>query len=621
MVENYGNYDNQMQLFIRQLIMISERINIFTNQLFHNLELTDSFMIKQLKISNFRCYDESVITFNGTSILVGRNNAGKSTMIEALKIISCVTRKYKTSRFIAPPDWIPDATYYGISPNVENMNISDRGIFNMYGNPPAIIEAVFTNGNVIKAYVGEGLDIFAVLIDRDGNPIRNSKEVKYLDIPVIEVLPQISAVLDTEKVIKKTTVDGNRLTRLASRNFRNQLLYYNESFPVFKELVESTWEGLIVKPVESLYSDDGRIIHFYVRVGNFEAEIGWMGHGLQMWVQAMWFISQCPSNAIVVLDEPDVYMHADLQRRLVRLVKPMFSQLIVATHSLEIIEEVSSECIIPIDSRKPVIKPIGDELSLHLLSEELGCPFNIDLARIFISNRFIIWDGDDHDRKVLSAFQSILYPKDLHPLITFPKAFVEGWNGWKKAITISDVFSSNNIPLQLYCIFNSGFHTELEKQMRMNDALKREINLHIWDKREIDNYAINPYIIYQYFNVNRSKGELTVSILKEKMDSIIESLKEEVFNELIEELHENPFKQSDTIYEQAKVELEAKCNNPTDIISGRKFFNTLSLWSQETLGIGISALQLIPYFSSAEILPEIKQVIGMIIDSENVNRN
>ena len=45
-------------------------------------------MIKQISITNFRCYEQSTITFNGTSILVGRNNAGKSTMIEALKIIS-----------------------------------------------------------------------------------------------------------------------------------------------------------------------------------------------------------------------------------------------------------------------------------------------------------------------------------------------------------------------------------------------------------------------------------------------------------------------------------------------------------------------------------------------------
>lgn len=267
-------------------------------------------MLRKLIIKNFRCYEKSTITFNGTSILVGKNNAGKSTMIEALKIISSVTRKYRTARFIEPPEWVPKVDSYGVSPNVENMNISDRGIFYLYGNPPAIIEAQFSNGTSIKAFVGEGLSIFALLFDENGEPIESSRMAKMVDIPIIEVLPQISAVLDTEKVLKKTTVDGNRYTRLASRNFRNQLFYYKEVFPAFKELVESTWEELQVKPLETVYTDDGPILHFFVRVRAFEAELGWMGHGLQMWIQTMWFISQCPSNAIVVLDEPDVYMHA-----------------------------------------------------------------------------------------------------------------------------------------------------------------------------------------------------------------------------------------------------------------------------------------------------------------------
>ena len=86
-------------------------------------------MIKQLNITNFRCYEKSTIKFNGTSILVGRNNAGKSTMIEVLKIISSVTRKYKTMRFVSPPEWVGGEPNNGVSPNVENMNISDRGIF------------------------------------------------------------------------------------------------------------------------------------------------------------------------------------------------------------------------------------------------------------------------------------------------------------------------------------------------------------------------------------------------------------------------------------------------------------------------------------------------------------
>ena len=160
---------------------------------------SDYTMLKQLRIRNFRCYIDTTIHFNGTSILVGRNNAGKSTMIEALKIISSVTRKYKSLRFTPAPDWA-DTDELGVSPNVENMNISDRGMFYLYGEAPAIIEAIFHNGTSIKAYVGEGLDVFAVIYDSDDYPIRNGKEAKTVEIPLIEVLPQISAVLDKNHV-------------------------------------------------------------------------------------------------------------------------------------------------------------------------------------------------------------------------------------------------------------------------------------------------------------------------------------------------------------------------------------------------------------------------------------
>lgn len=552
-------------------------------------------MIKQLKITNFRCYRESTITFSGTSILVGRNNAGKSTMIEALKIISSVTRKYKTLRFTAPPDWVNEKESYGVSPNVENMNISDRGIFNMYGDPPAIIEATFTNNTAIKAYVGEYLKIFAIIYDTDGCAARNSKEIKNIDIPIIEVLPQISAVLDNEKIINKKTVDGNRATRLASRNFRNQLYYYDEAFPKFKELAESTWEGLKICPIETIFQEDGRILQLYVRVGNFEAEIGWMGHGLQMWIQTMWFISQCSPNAIVVLDEPDVYMHADLQRRLVRLLLPMFPQLIIATHSLEIIEEVTSECIIPIDSNKTNITPIGHETSLQFLSKQLGSPFNIDLARLFISNQFILWDGDDTSRKIISSFQSVILPHDLHPIINLPKAFVHGWDDWGKVKAIAEMFSINKVNLKLYCLLNSDNHTNKEIYELMQEAKRNNINLHIFEKKEIDNYSINAEVILRYISHNKKYGDVSIDELEKVIYGIAEEMREDLLNN----------NNSDVI---AHSEIY-------DVISGREFFNILSLWTQEMFDVTISARQLVPYFHINEVPREINDIILKIVDN------
>ena len=566
-------------------------------------------MLRKLVIKNFRCYEKSTITFNGSSILVGKNNAGKSTMIEALKIISSVTRKYRTARFIDPPEWVPNVDSYGVSPNVENMNISNRGIFYLYGNPPAVIEALFSNGTSIKAYVGEELSIFALLFDENGEPIESNRMAKMVEIPIIEVLPQISAVLDTEKVLKKTTVDGNRYTRLASRNFRNQLYYYNEVFPTFKELVESTWEELQVKPTEKVYTDDGPILHFFVRVRAFEAELGWMGHGLQMWIQTMWFISQCPSNAIVVLDEPDVYMHADLQRRLVRLITPMFSQLIIATHSLEIIEEVPSDSIIPIDSNKRLIKPIGDESALSSLSEELGNPLNIDLARLFISNRFIIWDGGNSDRAILSAFQSILYPQDLHPIITYPKAYVNGWNDWDKSIAIAELFSLNKLSVELFCISNSGYHTMDEIQERNNDAQSRGINLHVWSKNEIDNYAININVICRYLATVNQMGDVNKQSVIAKIQEILSSIYKKI---------EKKVKNTGDEEKNATIdEINYRIDEPLNIISGKAFFKALSVWTRKEYGVGIGARQIVPYFLPSEVPSEIKTVIDALMKGKS----
>ena len=558
-------------------------------------------MIRKLVIKNFRCYENSTIFFNGTSIIVGKNNAGKSTLIEALKIISSVTRKYRSLHFVAPPQWVTNVETNGVSPNVENMNISDRGIFYLYGNPPAIIEAQFANGAMVRAYVGEGLSIFALIFDENGALVHNNKEARVVDIPTIEVLPQISAVLDSEKLIKKATVDGNRSTRLASRNFRNQLYYYKDAFPAFKELVESTWEELQVKPVESIFVNDGQLLQFFVRVRAFEAELGWMGHGLQMWIQTMWFISQCPSNSIVVLDEPDVYMHADLQRRLVRLITPMFSQLIIATHSLEIIEEVPPDYIIPIDSRKKQIKPIGDESAISTLSEELGNSLNIDLARIFISSRFIIWDGGESDRIILSAFQSVLYPHELHPIVTFPKAYVNGWDDWDRTISIADIFSLNNIPVKLFCISNPGCHTLDDIKKRKKDAHSRHIELHVWIMNEIDNYAINVNVIQRYLEA--------VSPIVVDKQKVLEKIKET----LSSCYKKVSGKADERLVKTKKGDVDNRLDEPLNIISGKRFFNALSIWTRKEYGVGISARKIVPYFSEREVPEEIKNVIDTLM--------
>ncbi len=47
----------------------------------------------------------------------------------------------------------------------------------------------------------------------------------------------------------------------------------------------------------------------------------------------MWFVARTRGYATVILDEPDVYMHADLQRKLIRLLRNRYPQIVIAaTH-------------------------------------------------------------------------------------------------------------------------------------------------------------------------------------------------------------------------------------------------------------------------------------------------
>ena len=576
-------------------------------------------MIKKLTIKNFRCFDNTTVYFQDTSILVGKNNAGKSTLIEALKIIATVVRKYKKLPFVSAPDWVLNESDNGILPSLDNQGISDKGLFNFYGKAPAFVEAHFSNGCAIRAYIGEGLSVFAMIIKSDGNPARNRMEAGKIDFPPMEVLPQISALLEKEKKVELKTVTQNRTTRLTSRNFRNQLYYYSDSFPQFKSLVESTWEGLQVNPVDTVFSEDGTYLSFFVRNNSFYAEIGWMGYGLQMWVQCMWFLSQCRPDAIVILDEPDVYMHADLQRRLIRLVSPLFSQLIVATHSVEIMEEVLPENIIPVDHRKKSIKSVGSHAILQQLVEGMGSVFNLDLARLFISKRFVVWEGPDTDRMIMAKFQSILFPQGLQSISAFPKSYVEGWGGWQKAMAIASVFNHNQVNVKCYCIFDSDYHTPESIISRKQEARTRQINLHIWQRKEIENYTLQPEVILRYLQAKKRKGRITMEILQNKIVEIENELKESIQDGLASEIQ----KQDKSLdYSSVRKRVEIRFNelwkNPLDIVPGKEFIKKLSSWAKKEYGVNVHALAIIPFFSPNEIPSEMRRVITAIVQGESL---
>jgi len=127
-----------------------------------------------------------------------------------------------------------------------------------------------------------------------------------------------------------------------------------------------------------------------------------------MWLQTMWFLSISDKSDTIILDEPDVYMHADLQRRLIRLLKGRFKQIIVATHSIEIMAEVDAENILVIDKQRRMSKFTTSLPSVQKVINHIGGVHNIQLARLWSAKKFILVEG--YDLNILNRIYNTLFP-------------------------------------------------------------------------------------------------------------------------------------------------------------------------------------------------------------------
>ena len=109
-------------------------------------------MITETHLTNFRGFEDHTIPFRPLTTIVGRNNAGKSTIVEALRLVSLVV-----SRFQGRLDRIPRLRKFPKDrkgrDRFKNLDINLQSIFHNYGEPPGRIRARFSTGEVVEVRI------------------------------------------------------------------------------------------------------------------------------------------------------------------------------------------------------------------------------------------------------------------------------------------------------------------------------------------------------------------------------------------------------------------------------------------------------------------------------------
>jgi energy-coupling factor transporter ATP-binding protein EcfA2 len=410
---------------------------------------------------------------------------------------------------------------------------------------------------------------------------------------------------------------------LASRHFRNQLnLLYDEAFPRFKDISESTWPGLAIQELRGQGRRQGTELELMVRDEDFVAEVAWMGHGLQMWLQTMWFLARCGDFDTVILDEPDVYMHADLQRRLIRFLKDRHPQVIIATHSIEIMSEVDPENILMVDREKRQAEFTTDIPQVQQVVDQIGGIQNLNLTRLWDSRRCLFIEGKDV--ALLKQFQNTLFRTSAHPIDAIPNLSVGGWGGWHYAVGSSMLLrTAIGQEIKPYCIFDSDFHTPNQIAARNEEAAQKAVILHIWTKKELENYVLVPEAILRTLSAKArdTVPRLSAELIAQKLFEFAGELEDEVMDAFAAEYFTDNRSGGMTQANRSARERMAADWNTTDgrlsLVSGKRLLARLSEWTQENYGVTISAVRVARAMRRTEIPDEIVRVITAIEDNES----
>ena len=441
--------------------------------------------ITSVKFRNFKAFGNYSISLDRMNILVGPNNSGKSTVIGAFRVLAMGLRRAATRN----PEFLGGRHIaWGYRISRASIPISLENAQTDYQDVEATVTFNLSNGNKLRlSFTSDDEDCILYPLTAEGEAVTKRKFKGQFPISLL-VVPILGPVEYREQIVKKETVDDNLATHRASRNFRNYWHYYPDGFESFREQVIATWPGMDINPPESL--EDGRLSMFCLE-DRITRELYWTGYGFQVWCQLLSQIFRSHSRTMLVIDEPDIYLHANPQRQLLSILKASGPDVLMATHSSEIVAEADANDVLAVDKTQRSAKRVRSPEGIQSTLGSLGSIHMVTMSTIAQTRRVLYIEGEDF--KILRRFAKRLGLSELGAGVGIAPLPLGGFPSIQriKAVTLG-ISESIGGSMVFAGVFDRDFRPDEEINALLK-TLQSELELSvILARKEIENYLLVP---------------------------------------------------------------------------------------------------------------------------------
>ena len=362
------------------------------------------------------------------------------------------------------------------------------------------------------------------LESRPGIQVRTAQDVaRYF--PTIGIIPKLHPVDQDETARSAQTLSRNVSGRLASRHFKNHLrLLYEErevrvqgrdpdddeewddsegvyehwknvcDWPDFVAFAAPWLGSFVITGVELSPGSPPIVNVYYSEAGTPEKELFWAGDGFHIWLQLLFHLFRLRESSIIVLDEPDSYLHPDLQRRLLGLLETLPSQAIFATHSVEIVGEAADDALVWIDRQRTAAVRVRDRATLSALAGTLGSRFNVGLARALRTNVVLCVEGDDSGilKRLARTLQASRVANE-DGLAVLQIGGFENWTHIEPFSWLSQELLGDSV--QCFEVLDRDYRSPdliADVDRKLGEA---GIVTHVWSRKELESFLVVPSAI------------------------------------------------------------------------------------------------------------------------------